>query len=50
MVICLMFNDIFPEKVKLTQYNTRSVKTLAIRETLKEKLFQEIGLESVPQC
>ena len=41
------FNESFHEKLESTQYNTAIAITGTIRGTSSEKLFQELGLESL---
>ena len=43
------YNDSFHQKLKSTQYNATPAITGAIRGTSSEKLYQELGLESLPQ-
>ena len=43
------FNKSFHDNLESIQYNALSAITGAIRGTLKEKLYQELGLESLQQ-
>ena len=43
------YNDSFHQKLKSTQYNATPAITGAIRGTSSEKLYQELGLESLQQ-
>ena len=40
------FNNSFLQKIESLQYNTALAITSAIRGTLREKIYQELGLES----
>ena len=41
------YNDSFHQKIQLIQYNVALVITGAMRGTSREKLYQELGLESL---
>ena len=41
------YSEIFHQKMELIQYNVALVITGAIRGTFREKLYQELGLESL---
>ena len=40
------FNNSFLQKIESLQYNTALAITSAIRGTLRENIYQELGLES----
>ena len=44
-----MFNNSFHEKLESIQYNAALAITSAIRGSSKEKLYQELGFESLQQ-
>ena len=44
------FNTLFHKKLDSIQYNTCLALTRAIRGTTKEKIYQELGLESLQIC
>ena len=43
------FNNSFHQKIESLQYNAALPITGAIRGTLREKIYQELGLESLQQ-
>ena len=43
------FSNSFHQKIEFLQYNTALVITGAIRGTSREKIYQELGLESLQQ-
>ena len=43
------FNNSFHQKIESLQYNAALAITSAIRGTSREKIYQELGLESLPQ-
>ena len=43
------YNKSFHDFLELIQYNASLAITVAIRGTLRDKLFQELGLESLEQ-
>ena len=43
------FNNFFHQKIESLQYNPALAITVAIRGTSREKLYQELGLESLQQ-
>ena len=47
-VICdKSFNDYFKEKLEKVQYSASIINTGAIKDTSRERLYQELGLESL---
>ena len=42
-----IFNDTFHQRINSTQHNPAVVITVAIRGNSSEKLYQELGLESL---
>ena len=44
------YNALFPQKLELLQYNAFLAITGAIRGTSRDKLFEELGLESLQLC
>ena len=44
-----MFNNSFHEKLESTRYNATLATTGAIRRSSREKLYQELGFESLQQ-
>ena len=41
------FNDAFKDKLEKVQYSTALIITIAIKGTSRERLFKELGLESL---
>ena len=49
MIYDQTFNMSFQEKMEIIQYNAALAITGTIRGTSREKLYQELGLETLPQ-